>query len=234
MMTDSDDVADFSLRPLWTALLLTVVLWVAIALTARMHPDGPDSWERTWIEALRDSKDPARMIGPPIVEETFRDLSALGGYAVVSLLTVGFSIYLNVRARRTAVRFFLITVLGGYGCGMLLKLAFGRLRPAVVPHLSFVATTSFPSVHSMVSAVLYLTMGLMLSRQTLHPPLRRLFVWFPFLLTGLVGISRVAMGVHYPTDVLAGWSAGLLWTLTAFHLCAPTAAPSACRDSGTA
>ena len=188
------------------------------AFLASRYPSGSLAYERSWIESMRSSKDPTHLVGPRIVEETFRDFSALGGYAVVICVITAFAVYTGLRYGRSNVRFFLITVLGGFGCSMLLKLAFGRERPTTVPHLSFVATTSFPSGHSMMSSIVYLTIGLLLSQRFTDRRLRRLFLSFPFVLTGLVGCSRVAMGVHYPTDVLAGWTAGLLWTAIAFQL----------------
>ncbi len=198
--------------------MVVAAAWMWFAFLAARHPAGSMAYERSWIEAFRSSIDPTQIVGPRIVEETFRDFSALGGYAVVISVITAFAAYTGLRYGRSNVRFFLVTVLGGFGCSMLLKLAFGRDRPTTVPHLSFVATTSFPSGHSMMSSIVYLTIGLLLSQRFADRRLRWLFLTFPFCLTALVGCSRVAMGVHYPTDVLAGWTAGLLWTAIAFRL----------------
>ena len=203
---------------LGSLLLVLIVVWLLFWLVARQQPQGAEAWERGWIEAFRDANDPEQMIGPAIVEETFRDLSALGGYAVSAMIVAGFAGYVGLRCGHSSVRFFLLTVLMGYGCGMLLKLAFGRGRPAAVPHLSFVATTSFPSVHSMISLILYMTIGLWLRQRVADRRVGRLFVCMPLLLTGFVGLSRIALGVHYPTDVLAGWTAGLVWLLVMFRM----------------
>jgi undecaprenyl-diphosphatase len=100
---------------------------------------------------------------------------------------------------------------------MLLKAVFGRSRPGVVPHLSHVESASFPSAHSMMSAIVYLTVGLILAESVSNSRVRSLTVSVPLLLTLLVGISRIFMGVHYPSDVLAGWTAGIVWTMLAFH-----------------
>ena len=88
---------------------------------------------------------------------------------------------------------------------------FERPRPDVVEHLSNVSSTSFPSGHSMMSAVVYLTMGALLSRFSPGRLLRLYCLGMAIFLTFLVGCSRVLMGVHYPTDVLGGWTAGLVW-----------------------
>lgn len=214
----SGESCPHDLRPVCIALIIAGSAWFAFERMAVQHPEGRNGYERSWIEVMRDPLDSARMIGPALLEESVRDFSALGGYAVVSTTIVAFSIFAGLRHGRPFVRFFLVTVLGGYGCSMLLKLAFGRERPSVVPHLSHVATTSFPSSHAMVSSIVYLSIGLLFAQQVRDARIRRLFVLLPLCLTVLVGFSRVAMGVHYPTDVLAGWTAGLTWSLIAFRL----------------
>jgi undecaprenyl-diphosphatase len=214
----SVSISSLSVRSLLIALCITGSAWLAFEWAASRHVDGRNGYERSWVEGLRDPRDPAHMIGSPLLEESVRDYSALGGYAVVSSIIVVFSIFGGLCYGRSYVRFFLLTVLGGYGCSMLLKLAFGRDRPSVVPYLSHVATTSFPSSHAMVSSIVYLTIGLLLAQRIRNPRTRPLFVLVPLCLTAVIGFSRVAMGVHYPTDVLAGWTAGLTWTVIAFRM----------------
>jgi len=219
-MTDqrSASLVPFGVRTVLIALCVTAGAWLTFEWLASGHADGRNSYEQSWIEGLRDPQNPEQMIGPPLLEESVRDYSALGGYAVVCSIIIAYSVFGGLLHGRSYVRFFLITVLGGYGCSMLLKLAFGRERPSVVPHLSHVATTSFPSSHAMVSSIVYLSIGLLLAQQIQDSRIRPLFVLLPLCLTALVGFSRVAMGVHYPTDVLAGWTAGLIWILIVFRL----------------
>jgi undecaprenyl-diphosphatase len=94
-----------------------------------------------------------------------------------------------------------------------LKNWFDRPRPTVVPHLSIVSTSSFPSGHSTLAATIYLTLGALLGRFVRERRLRAYFLIVALVLSLLVGVSRVYMGVHYPTDVFAGWTAGLAWAL---------------------
>ena len=107
--------------------------------------------------------------------------------------------------------FVLAAVSGGLILSCLLKAYFDRPRPEIVPHLSSVYTSSFPSGHSLMSAIVYLTLGALTAQMVASRRLKFYFLGAALLLTGLVGISRIYMGVHYPTDVLAGWTAGLVW-----------------------
>lgn len=207
-----------SLRPVAIALCLTCIAWLTFEGMASLLTENRIDFEQAWIEFLRDPQDPGKIVGPELFEEAIRDLSALGGYVVVGTVIICFATFGWLSYGRPFVRLFLISVLGGYGCSMLLKLAFNRDRPSVVPHLSHVATKSFPSSHAMVSSIVYLSIGLLLAKQTRDARVRTLLILIPLCLTGLVGFSRVAMGVHYPTDVLAGWTAGLLWILIVFSL----------------
>jgi undecaprenyl-diphosphatase len=100
----------------------------------------------------------------------------------------------------------------------LLKDVFDRPRPSVVPHLSYVATSSFPSGHSLMAAVVYLTLGSLLARLVQSARLKLYFLSVAVVLACLVGMSRVYLGVHYPTDVLAGWAAGLAWAVLCWLL----------------
>jgi undecaprenyl-diphosphatase len=165
------------------------------------------------VRALRDPADPSDPIGPHWLEEVGRDLTALGGVAVLGLMTAAVVGFLLIRRMYHAVGFVLVAAVGGLALSLLLKSAFARPRPELVPHLSAVYTSSFPSGHSMLSAIVYLTLGALLARLFEGPALKVYILLVAMLLTLLVGVSRVYMGVHYPTDVLAGWSVGLAWAI---------------------
>jgi undecaprenyl-diphosphatase len=182
--------------------------------------DGPGrSLDERLIAALRNPQHPQRLLGPRIFEESMRDFTALGGYAVLLMVSLCFAVFARIELNRETFRFFILTIVGGFLLNIVIKEIAQRGRPDVVPHLSFVrGSTSFPSAHAMMSVVVYTTIGLILSTRTRDRHLQRLFSIFPIWLAGVIGISRVCMGVHYPTDVLAGWAAGLLWTWTTFNL----------------
>jgi undecaprenyl-diphosphatase len=114
----------------------------------------------------------------------------------------------------------LLAVAGGIGLNNLLKLVFARHRPAVVIPAARVFTTSFPSGHATLSAIAYLTIGALLSRASPSATLSLYFMVLAVFLTVLVGFSRIYLGVHYPTDVLAGWCIGAAWAVFCWMLMA--------------
>jgi undecaprenyl-diphosphatase len=102
---------------------------------------------------------------------------------------------------------------GGWLLNNALKLVFARPRPAIVPHLHEVMSPSFPSGHAMTSAAVYLTLGALLMHISKGRLTKIYCMTIAMLATLLIGSTRVYLGVHYPTDVLAGWLIGMSWAL---------------------
>ena len=202
----------------WSLAMVLVMslLFVLMNLEVLDTSDSLDLWLIRWTRAAGN---PERLVGPPLLQESLRDFTALGGYAVLILVSVLFAGFAWVELSRGVCWFFSGTVWGGYFLAVAVKLLVQRERPDVVPYLSLArGSTSFPSAHAMMSVIVYGSIGLLLSARVRDRHLQRLFTVSPLLLSVLVGISRVFMGVHYPTDVLAGWALGLLWTWAAFRL----------------
>jgi undecaprenyl-diphosphatase len=192
-------------------LIVVAGTWGFIALTDVVLEGKTQNIDDSLVRSLRRPDNPAVPIGPDWMTEVARDLTALGGVAVLILVTLAVAGYLFLDRKFAGMAFVLAAVVGGLILSSILKASFDRPRPDIVPHLSDVYTSSFPSGHSMMSAIVYLTLGALLSQMVENRRLKFYFLAVALLLTVLVGISRVYMGVHYPTDVLAGWTAGLVW-----------------------
>ncbi len=161
--------------------------------------------------ALRTPGDLRRPIGPTWVADVARDITALGSTDLLWLSTMAVAGFLALDRRYRAMIFVLVAVISGWALSFALKDLFRRSRPTVVPHLMPAYFSSFPSGHSMMAAVVYFTLGSLLASLVARRRLKFYFLAMAGLLSGLVGVSRVVLGVHYPTDVIAGWSVGLAW-----------------------
>lgn len=196
------------------ALLLVVGgAWGFVTLAGEVMEGETHAFDEKILLAMRNPANHADPLGPPWVEELGRDLTALGGSAVLLLLIVSVVGYLLLARKYNLAWLVLIAIGGGILLNWLLKQGFDRPRPDLVPHGSYVYDSSFPSGHSMDSAVTYLTLGALLARIQPRRRLKAYILAWAMVLTFLVGLSRVYLGVHWPTDVLAGWTAGAVWAL---------------------
>jgi undecaprenyl-diphosphatase len=161
--------------------------------------------------ALRSASDPSKPIGPAWIETAMLDLTALGGPTVLGLVVAAVVGFLLLQTRYHTALVVLVASIGGELANSILKNVFLRPRPTVVPHLREVISSSFPSGHAMESAIIYLTLGAMLMRIAEKRLTKVYCLAVAVLLTLLVGISRVFLGVHYPTDVIGGWILGFIW-----------------------
>jgi undecaprenyl-diphosphatase len=199
--------------PLLGLLLAGAALWGFLGLASEVREGDTSALDRAIMLALRNPADPADPIGPRWLEEVARDVTALGGNAVLAALTLAVIGFLVLARKRGAALLVAISVGGGAALSNLLKLGFARPRPDLVPHAVEVYTASFPSSHAMLSAVTYLTLGALLTRVQPRWRLRVYVLTLAVLTTLLVGSSRVYLGVHWPSDVAAGWCVGAAWAL---------------------
>lgn len=200
-------------RPLALLLLVMACVLGFVALSDEVTEGETQDLDERIVRALRRPEDPALPRGPWWLAETARDVTSLGGAPVLSLITVAVCGFLLVARRyRTCLFVFTATVTGWLLNG-LLKNVFNRPRPSVVPHLTETLSTSFPSGHAMLSAITYLTLGSLLAQFAEQRRVKVYLLTVALLLSLLVGCTRVYLGVHYPTDVLGGWVAGLAWAL---------------------
>lgn len=164
------------------------------------------------LMALRVPGDPASPIGPSWLPEAARDVTALGSFSVLTILVVGVVAFLVLVGNRRTALFLTASVLGGTIVSTILKILFDRPRPDLTG-VAKVFTASFPSGHATISAVVYLTLGAILAEIAATRRLTIFLFSAAAFLTIIVGLSRIYLGVHFPTDVVAGWSIGSAWAL---------------------
>lgn len=198
---------------LLAGLLAAAGIWTFLFVADEVVEGETQRFDERVLLALREPGDPADPVGPVWVEEAARDITALGSVTVLFLVVTSVVVALALQRRFGAMWLVLGSTLGGAALSTLLKELFGRERPGVVPHLTEVLTASFPSGHAMLSAVVYLTLGALLARLVDNLWARAWCLVSAMVFTLLVGLSRIYLGVHYPTDVVAGWAAGMAWAL---------------------
>lgn len=169
------------------------------------------SLDRSILLALRDPNNLSDPLGPPWFEEMMRDFTALGSTGVLTLLTLVVLAFLMMTGKRHAALLVAVSVAGGTALSQVMKWGFDRPRPDLVPHGVAVYTQSFPSGHAMLSAVVYLTLGALLARTQARIRVKVFLLAVAATLTVIVGVSRIYLGVHWPTDVLGGWMLGAAW-----------------------
>ncbi len=193
------------------ALLASALMFGFIRLTGEMLEGETLRFDEAILLALRQASDLAIPVGPAWLTKVMTDLTALGGTTVLTLVTLLVVLYLVLRRSYRIALFVAGSIIGGSLLSTVLKLGVARPRPELVPHLVVVNDLSFPSGHAMLSAVTYLTLGALLSRLEQRRTLKWFFPLTALFLTLIIGCSRVFLGVHYPTDVIGGWTAGMAW-----------------------
>ncbi len=187
-----------------------VGVFAKIAGEMREGETGP--FDNYFLNIFRTPADPSHPIGPAWLFEVARDVTSLGSYAILGTIFVLVIVYLLLARRRGDAVHLGAAVLAGVVLSNLLKVGFNRPRPGL-DNAPAVFTSSFPSGHATMSAVVYLTLGVMLSLHEDSRGLRGFYLAAASLLTLAVGVSRVYLGVHYPTDVIAGWCLGIAWAI---------------------
>jgi undecaprenyl-diphosphatase len=202
-------------EPLIPGMLLLAAcgLWAFIEIAEEVRGEETHAYDQRILLAMREPGNPADPVGPPWMEEMGRDITALGGFTHLTALTAA-SMGLMVLLKRPRLAILTgVAISGGMLLSHTLKSLFGRPRPDLVPHGVLVTSASFPSGHAMMAAVVYLTLGVLLARTQPTLALRLYIILLSMSVTVAVGLSRVYLGVHWPTDVLAGWTVGGIWAL---------------------
>jgi undecaprenyl-diphosphatase len=167
---------------------------------------------------FREGGEPGDPVGPDAVESAVRDVTALGSVTVVALLTLTVVLYFFLDRRPRLALYVLVAVAGGAALSFAFKFLYDRTRPSLIAPEALPGDPSFPSGHAAAAAVVYLTLGLLLARTLPRRALKVYVVALGVALAVAVGVSRVYLGVHWPTDVLAGWALGGAWALLCWQV----------------
>lgn len=195
-----------------TIALISGLILGFLQIADAMNEGGMEAFDQSILMLFRDPANVDQVIGPAWVHEMVRDITALGSFAVLGLIVLAVCSYMMLARQRAEALLVAVSVLGGTLLSTLLKMGYNRPRPDLVA-MSHQFTASFPSGHAMLSAVTFLTLGALLARLAPTRALQIFSLSAAIFLTLLVGSSRLYMGVHYPSDVLAGWCLGAAWAL---------------------
>lgn len=182
-----------------------------VALAEAVLAGKTQAFDENVVQSLRNPDNPAMPRGSNEWVTAVRDITALGGPSILVIVTVSTTAFLIMRHRRRTALLLVVLIISGSWLSSTLKRTFNRERPDVRSPLAHETSPSFPSGHAQLSAVVYLTMGVLLARSEPRRRLRVFWMVLALLLTILVGCSRFYLGVHYPTDVMAGWAIGMAW-----------------------
>ena len=218
------------IHPLVVLLVLSSGLLFARVAEEMLEGDTAAS-DKAILLALRVPGHLATPIGPGWLLQSAIDVSALGGFTFIWLFTAATAGFFALTRRWRTLGIFLGAIVGASVLDGALKLSFHRARPQVVPHLTQVDNASFPSGHAMISAATYLTVGALLASSQASRRVRLYVLGLSVAITLLIGVSRLYLGVHWPSDVIAGWSAGAAWAL-AFWVVAARFQPASREAAG--
>ena len=195
----------------WGLLVMAALgggLWGVLHLASEIQEGETGALDRTLLLALRTPGNAHNPIGPRWLQESARDISALGGFTVLAVVTIAGIVALVTYRRRAQALVFGAIFLLAQGAAELIKAFVARPRPDLVSHLDLTYSSSFPSGHAVMSPVVYFTLAIIIAETQISRAARLMLVCGAVILVTAIGISRVYLGVHWPTDVLAGWTLG--------------------------
>lgn len=215
-------------------LLLAIIgvmgaVWAFLGLTGEVRELETTAFDQKVLLAFRVHDNLAELVGPRWLQEAGRDVTALGGFTVLTLVTVLAVALLLMLRRRTQAAIFAAAVMFAQAAAELIKHIVNRPRPELVAHHDLVYSSSFPSGHSVMAPVVYLTLAAIVAAGSASKPIKLTLLIGAAALVLAVGVSRVYLGVHWPTDVLGGWTMGatIAWVAAvALHMTAPKQAAS--------
>lgn len=191
-------------------------VWAFLSVAEEVGEGETDAIDRALLLALRSPGDPNEPIGPRWFEEAMRDITALGGFTLLTVTVIVATLMLIFHDRRREAAVFAVTVILAQVSSEVLKAIYDRARPDLVTHGGYVYSQSFPSGHSTMAAVTFFTLATVVASVEARKRTKALIYGLAIAFVVLVGVSRVYLGVHWPTDVVGGWALGATWALAAW------------------
>lgn len=191
--------------------MLAGALGTAVLLTGTFALGAPGALDQMILLSFRVPGQPDDPLGSIEVESFMRDVTALGGFGILILFVCSVAIYLRLKNEPRHAFALVAIAASGWFASHVLKWLIGRARPDIVAQHAEHWNASLPSGHAMSSAVIYLTVAMMLVDNEPSRAVRAFVLGAAISIVVLVGVSRVYLGVHWPTDVLFGWCFGALW-----------------------
>lgn len=191
--------------------LVALGAYVFLSLADEMAEGEIRAFDEWLFLAFRNSADPSQPLGPPWLQEAALEITALGGYALIILAVTVVAGLLIVTRRYGPAIYAVLTVSSGALLSYFSKGYYARPRPDLVEHLDITHTASFPSGHAVAITVAYMTLAALVIRFFDDLRVRIYVVFVAVVISFLVGLSRIYLGVHWPSDVAAGWALGVAW-----------------------
>lgn len=200
------------LRALLAALLIAS-LFLSFGYISEEALEGDmDTFDHVVAMAMRMSGDAGGPVGPPWMEEIGRDVTAIGSPVALSFIIVASIGYLLLARRRGAALLLGTAVVSGAALNTALKFGFDRARPDI-PHVAHVFTPSFPSGHATLSTIAFLTIATLIAQLDIDRRIKAYCFGLALFMMAMVGLSRIYLGLHFASDVLASWCLGSAWTI---------------------
>src|SRR5690606_16437669 len=201
----------FSTVPVLLVAVVACSAYIFLAIADEVSENEIARIDSALLLMFRDPTDSARPLGPGWLVETITEITALGGYPVLVVLVASVLGFLLVVGRYGPALVVFLSIASGTALSQVLKAFYDRPRPDIVDHLVQTHTASFPSGHATMSALVYLTLASLIVRLVDDVAVRIYVILMAVLLTFMVGMSRIYLGVHWPSDVIAGWALGTAW-----------------------
>lgn len=193
--------------------LIIAGLWLSVELADGVIDGDTQQADEMLLMWLREKGEPEEPIGPRWVEEMMRDLTSLGGSGILVLIVTAVTLFYLIQGRYREMLLMITVVVGAALISSFLKGVFDRPRPELFAGGRYLNAASFPSGHSMLAATTYLTLGIIVSQLMSRNRLKAFILILALFIAALVGFTRVYLGVHWPSDVLAGWAIGVVWAM---------------------